>query len=52
MVIKLSDILQINVDDEKLVEWSHDRITGIYTFTFIDGSTWKYDSKYKKFYLI
>ena len=52
MVIKLSDILQINIDDENLVEWSCDRITGIYTFKFIDGSTWKYESKYKKFYLI
>ncbi len=50
MKIKLSSILEIEVDDDKLVNWSHEEITGIYTFTFTDGSTWKYESKCKNLY--
>lgn len=50
MKIKLSSILQIEVDDDKLVDWSYEKITGIYTFNFIDGSTWKYESKCKSLY--
>lgn len=50
MKINLSSILQIDVDDDKLVNWSYDKITGIYTFNFTDGSTWKYESKCKSLY--
>lgn len=50
MKIKLSSFLQIEVDDDKLLNWSYDKITGFYTFNFIDGSTCKYDSESKILY--
>lgn len=50
MKIKLSSILQIEVDDDKLVNWAYEKITGIYTFNFTDGSTWKYESKSQSLY--
>lgn len=50
MQIKLSSFVQIDIDDDKLVNWSYEKITGIYTFNFIDGSTWKFESKSKILY--
>lgn len=45
MQLKLSKILVIDIDDENLINWSYEKITGIYTFTFVDGTVWKYESR-------
>lgn len=50
MVIKVTDAIEINISDEKIISWSQDNITGIITVNLTDGSTWKYLSETKEFY--
>lgn len=52
MRIAFNDFMSLEIDDDNLSTWSFDRITGIYTFNFIDGATWKFESELKKFYQI
>lgn len=52
MEIKMECGIVIRIDDDKLVSWSKEDITGIYTMTLTDGSVWKYESETKSFYRI
>ena len=52
MKIKLSEILILDIDNEKLVSWQYEKITKIYTFTFVDNTVWKYEALNKKLYMI
>lgn len=42
--------IQINDDDDELVSWSYDKFTDIVTLNFKDGSTWKFEKEFNKFY--
>lgn len=52
MKIEFNEFMLLDIDDENLSTWSFERITGIYTFNFIDGTTWKFESETKRFYQI
>lgn len=50
MKIIINQMINITIDDDNLISWSHDEYTGIYTLVLIDQTVWTYESKTKKFY--
>lgn len=48
--IKTSKNIVIQIDYNSLLTWSYDKFTDILTLNFLDGSTWKFEKEFNKFY--